>query len=67
MISNLKIIFRTKHGGAHFFKMNYQSVGGNPIYGLPRGIKYQNFYLKIPPNIDIMKITVQFGPFDNAN
>jgi hypothetical protein len=38
---------------------------GNPTYGYPVG-QIPKFWPKIMPNIGIMQITSQLGPFDNA-
>jgi hypothetical protein len=45
--------------------MNWQTVGDNPIYGQPGGSNTQ-MLTKMTPNIGIMQITSQCGPFDNA-
>ena len=48
-----------------FLQNELQNSGGNPIYGHPGGSNTQ-ILTKMTPNIGIIQITSQFGPFDNA-
>ncbi len=48
-----------------FIQNELENSGGNPIYGHP-GVQIHKFWPKMTPNIGIMQIIYQFGPFDNA-
>ncbi len=65
MQSNHKNTFRTKRDGIYSRLMAKQWGGGNPIYG-HLGRSNTHFLPKMNPNIGLMQITSQFGPFDNV-
>ena len=65
MQSNHKKYIQDK-GGWYFFKNNGKTVRNNSIYGHPvPGGQIPKYSPNMTPNIVIMKITSQFGPFDS--
>ncbi len=64
MQSNHKNTFRTKDGGISSKLIAKQ--WGVSLYMVTPGGQIPKFGPKMTPNIGIMQITCQFGPFDNA-
>jgi hypothetical protein len=64
MQSNHKNTFRTKHDGIS--SKLIAKKWGVTLYMVTPGVKHPNFDKKMTPNIGIIQITSQFGPFDNA-
>jgi hypothetical protein len=64
MQSNHKKTIRTKHDGISSKLIAKQ--WGVTLYMVTPGGQIPKFWPKMTPNIGIMQITSQFGPFDNA-
>ncbi len=62
--SNHENTFTTKHDGISSKLIAKQ--WGLTLYMVTPGGQIPNFWPKMDPNIGIMQITSQFGPFDNA-
>ena len=61
---NTKITFRTEHDGI-CSKLIAKQLGVT-LYMVTPGGQIPKFWPKMTPNIGIIQITSQFGPFDNA-
>jgi hypothetical protein len=64
MQSNLKTTFRARDDGISSQLIAKQ--WGVSLYMVTPGGQIPKFWPKMTPNIGIMQITCQFGPFDNA-